>query len=302
MRAILNKIIVMLKRLLFRFWNMIFRFLSLMYKNKKSAIGFSVLVFFVLIAFIGPYLFKYDGLTSGTLRFVAPSSEHWFGTDYLGRDVLQMLIDGTKGILLIAFFTGIFTVAIGVIIGISSALIGGAFDKVIQLITNLLLTIPSFPILMILATIITIRDPLTFSIVLSVWSWPALSRAVRAQVLSLKESDFIQICQVMNMKKSHIIFAELLPNMAAYILINFIMIMRGAITGSVGIMMLGVAALEPSNWGAMIFDIMNQGAFYVSTAYAYVLSPIFTIILFQFGIILLSNGLDETFNPRLQVN
>lgn len=281
-------------------FNKILAFLRLMYKNRKSAIGFSIIMFFILVALIGPLLFKYDGLTSGDLRFQAPSLKHLLGTDYLGRDVLQMLIDGAKGILMIAFFTGLFTVAIGVVIGISSALIGGIYDKFIQLLTNLLLTIPSFPILMILATIITIRDPLTFAIVLSVWSWPGLSRAIRAQVLSLKESDFIQICQVMNMKKSHIILKELMPNMAAYILINFIVIMRGAIIGSVGIMMLGVAALEPSNWGAMIFDIMNQGAFYVPNAYAYVLGPIFTIIFFQYGIIMLSNGLDQTFNPRLQ--
>ncbi len=278
----------------------ILKFLKLMYKNKKSAIGFSVILFFIFIAVFGPYFFNYDGLTSGVLRFQPPSWQHLLGTDYLGRDVLQMLIDGAQGILLIAFFTGLITVAIGVIIGISSALIGGLYDKFFQMLSNLLLTVPSFPILMILATIITIRDPFTFSIVLSVWSWPALSRAVRAQILSLKESDFIQICQVMDMKKSHIIFKELLPNIAAYILINFIMIMRGAIIGSVGIMMLGVAALEPSNWGAMIYDIMNQGAFYVPNAYAYVLAPIFTIIFFQYGIIMLSNGLDETFNPRLQ--
>lgn len=275
-------------------------FIKLMYKNKKSAIGFSVILFFVFAALIGPFLFQYDGLTSGAMRFDAPSFEHLLGTDYLGRDVLQMIIDGAKGILMIAFFTGLFTVTLGVIIGISSALIGGIFDRFIQLITNLLLTIPSFPILMILATIITIKDPLTFAGVLSVWSWPGLSRAVRAQVLSIKESDFIQICQVMNMSKFHIIIKEILPNMAAYILINFIIIMRAAIIGSVGIMMLGVAALEPSNWGAMIYDVMNQGAFYVPSAYASVLAPIFTIILFQYGIIMLANGLDETFNPRLQ--
>lgn len=295
-----NKMIIFLKKIGLSLLTKLKGFLILMFKNKKSAIGFSVILFFILIALIGPFLFKYDGLTSGALRYQAPSISHLLGTDYLGRDVLQMLIDGAKGILLIAFFTGLFTVAIGVVIGISSALIGGVYDKLIQLLTNLLLTIPTFPILMILATIITIRDPFTFAIILSVWSWPALSRAVRAQVLSLKESDFIQICQVMNMKKSHIIFKELLPNMAAYILINFIMIMRGAIIGSVGIMMLGVAALEPSNWGAMIYDIMNQGAFYVPSAYAYVLGPIFTIVLFQYGIIMLSNGLDQTFNPRLQ--
>lgn len=80
------------------------------------------------------------------------------------------------------------------------------------------------------------------------------------------------------------------------------MIMRNAITGSVGLMMLGVAAFEPSNWGAMIFDIMNQGTFYIESARAYLISPIAFIVVFQFGIIMLSNGLDEKLNPRLIKN
>lgn len=278
------------------------RFFKLMYSNRSSSIGFSIMIIFILFSIFGPYLFVYDGLTTGSLRFLSPNSEHFLGTDYLGRDVLQMLIDGSGSVLSIAFLTGVITVSIGILIGFTSAMIGGIYDRIMQLITNLVMTIPSFPILMVLATIITIRDPFTFAIILSIWGWPGLSRAVRSQILSLKERDFIQICKVMNMSKFHIIFKELVPNVASYILINFIMIMRSAITGSVGIMMLGVAALEPSNWGAMIFDIMNQGAFYVPTAYAYVISPIAAIVLFQLGIIMLANGLDETMNPRLKVN
>jgi peptide/nickel transport system permease protein len=274
-------------------------FLKLMYANRKSGFGFSVLVFFILLAVFGPLLFKYDALTTGALQFLPPSFDHWLGTDYLGRDVLRMLIDGAGDVLSIAFMTGVFTVVAGTVIGILSAYLGGIVDRFIQFITNLFLTIPSFPILMVMATLITIRSNFVFALILSLWSWPGLSRAVRAQVVSLKERDFITICKVMNLPKRHIVLFELMPNIASYVLINFIMVMRGAITGSVGIMMLGVAALEPSNWGAMIFDIMNQGAFYVPTAFAYLISPIAFIVVFQFGIILLANGLDEKLNPRL---
>jgi len=274
-------------------------FIKLMYANKKSGIGFSVILFFIIVAIFGPLLFTYDGLTTGTSQFLPPSSVHWLGTDYLGRDVLQMIIDGAGDVLMIAFLTGLITVLIGTILGMLSAYIGGIFDRSIQMITNLFMTIPSFPILMVLATIITIDNNFLFAIILSLWSWSGLCRAVRSQIISLKERDFIQICKVMNMPKSYIISKELIPNIASYILINFIMIMRGAITGSVGLMMLGVAALEPSNWGAMIFDIMNQGAFYIPSATAYLISPIAVIILFQFGIIMLANGLDEKLNPRL---
>jgi peptide/nickel transport system permease protein len=295
----MKKLLGLLSKLLKYVFMKIYGFLKLMYSNKKAGIGFSVILFFILMALVGPYFFKYDGITTGSSQFLPPSGQHWLGTDYLGRDVLQMLIDGAGEVLSIAFLTGIITVLIGSVLGILSAYIGGVFDRVIQLITNLFLTIPSFPILMVLATIITINSNLLFAIILSIWSWPGLCRAVRSQISSLRERDFIQICKVMNMPKRHIIFKELIPNIASYILINFIMIMRGAITGSVGLMMLGVAALEPSNWGAMIFDIMNQGVFYIPSATAYLISPIAFIVVFQFGIIMLANGLDEKLNPRL---
>ena len=274
----------------------------LLFSNYKSTIGFCTMLFFIVLAIFGPLLFSYDGLTRGDLQYLPCSSSHWLGTDYLGRDVLQMLINGTGEVLTIAFLTGLITVFIGTVLGIVSAYVGGWVDRIIQLITNLFLTIPSFPILMVLATIITINSNIMFALILSLWSWAGLCRAVRAQIISLKERDFIQICKVMNMSKMHIIFKELIPNIASYILINFIMIMRGAITGSVGMMMLGVAAYEPSNWGAIIYDIMNQGAFYISSARAYLIAPIACIVVFQFGIIMLANGLDERLNPRLIKN
>lgn len=277
-------------------------FLAIIFSNAKSAIGFSVILFFILLALFGPLFFTYNGVTSGSSQFLPPDSSHWLGTDYLGRDVLQMLVDGTGEVLTIAFLTGVITVIIGTILGILSAYIGGWVDRAIQLITNLFLTIPSFPILMVLATMITISNNLMFALILSLWSWAGLCRAVRAQIVSLKERDFIQVCKVMNMTKRHIVFKELIPNIASYVLINFIMIMRGAITGSVGLMMLGVAAFEPSNWGAIIFDIMNQGVFYIPTARAYLIAPIVFIVVFQFGIIMLANGLDEKLNPRLIKN
>ena len=106
----------------------------------------------------------------------------------------------------------------------------------------------------------------------------------------------------MKMKKSHIILNELIPNVTSYILVNMIQIMRSAIISSVGIMFLGVAEMEPSNWGAILYDIMNSGALLIDSAMVYWLSPIFTIALFQMGLVNLANGLDETLNPRLRKN
>jgi peptide/nickel transport system permease protein len=147
-----------------------------------------------------------------------------------------------------------------------------------------------------------IDNVITFAIILSIWSWAGLCRAVRVQIISLKERDFIQICQVIGMKKSRIIFRELFPNIASYIAVNFISIMRGAITGSVGIVLLGLAALDSSNWGTMLYLVMQMGFLMNPKAIFYVMSPIMCIFIFQFGIVLFANGIDEILNPRLQKN
>lgn len=269
------------------------------YGNKKSAIGFSVVLFFVVMAIVGAML--PEAPVSGK-KFDAPSLEHPLGTDHLGRDLALQIVAGSKDVLAIVFLTGVFTVVMGVVLGLVSGLVGGWVDRVLQLVTNLFLTVPSFPILLVLSTMIVIKDNITFALILSVWSWAGLCRAVRAQIISLKEREFIQICNVMGMKKSRIIVSELLPNIASYIAVNFIQIMRGAITGSVGIMMLGLAALDSTNWGTMLYLIFQMGYLTNDKAIFYVLSPILCIVLFQFGVVMLANGVDELLNPRLRKN
>ena len=275
---------------------------KVLFSNGKATSGTVILLFFFFVAVFGPMLVPYNPVGNPIYKFAAPGNGYLLGCDSQGRDVLAMLIDGTKNIFVISILTGVFTVVLGVMIGMVSALVGGAVDKVLQMITNMFMTIPNFPILMLLASLITIRDNLTFAVILSAWSWPGLARAIRAQIISLKERDFIQICHVMKMKKSHIIINELIPNVTSYILVNMIQIMRSAIVGSVGIMFLGVAEMEPSNWGAMLHDIMNSGALLIDSAIVYAMSPIFAIALFQMGLVNLANGLDETLNPRLRKN
>lgn len=279
--------------------NKIKNFFKRIYGNKKSSIGFTIVLMFVLMAIVGSFL-PQAKIVGG--KFETPSFKHLLGTDHLGRDLLLQIVAGSKDVLAIAFLTGVFTVIIGVVLGLVSGLIGGWVDRILQLITNLFLTVPSFPILLVLSTLIVIKDNFTFAIILSLWNWAGLSRAVRAQIISLKERDFIQICNVMGMKKSRIIISELMPNIASYIAVNFIQIMRGAITGSVGIMMLGLAALDSTNWGTMLYLIFQMGYLTNEAAIFYVLSPIVCIIIFQFGIVMFANGVDEILNPRLRKN
>jgi peptide/nickel transport system permease protein len=276
-------------------------FFRIICRNRRSLIGLVILVFFALMASVGTMIFQLDMTVNYEERYQTPSWEHWLGTDFAGRDTFVQLVYGSKEVLLVGFLAAFFTMFVGALLGTLSGLIGGVLDTALMLITNLFLTIPSFPILIILAALFSIKDPVSFALVLSAWSWPALTRAVRAQIISLKEREFIVICKVMGMSKFHMIFKELLPNITSFLSINFIMTMRGAITGSVGIMMLGLAPYSPTNWGQMLNLAVSQtGGIFNPLGFIYLLSPIVCLGLFQLGSIFFANGIDEALNPRLR--
>lgn len=272
------------------------------FSNYKSRVGMILLLMFVIIAVFGPILFPYDATVIYENRLFPPSFKYLLGTDHLGRDVFRQIVAGTSNILMIAFLTAVISVTVGVVIGLISGLAGGIVDRIVQVITNVFLTIPSLPVFLILAALFTISNAFSLALILSIFNWAGLSRAIRSQTISLKERDFIQICKVMDLSKTHIIFKELLPNIASYIIVNFIIAMKNAIAGSVGIMLLGIAVFEPTNWGVMLVTAKDFGAMIVPEARLWLISPIVCISLFQFAAVMLSNGLDETLNPRLRKN
>ncbi len=277
-------------------------FASMIYGNKKAFAGAIILMLFVFLALFGRLIFPYDETTSFSQMYQSPSAEHILGTDGMGRDLFDMIIYGTRDVMSIAFMTALMTVGLGAVVGIVAGYAGGWTDKVIGVVLNVVMSLPTFPILLIMSMFITIKDNFTLAVILSIFSWPGLARAVRAQIISLKERDFIQICKVMGLSKAHIIFSELLPNIMSFVAINFISSMKNAITASVGMMTLGLALFEPTNWGGIIVNARNSGAFAIPAARLSIIAPIVTIMLFQIGAILFSNGLDEAFNPRLRKN
>ncbi|MED4129610.1 ABC transporter permease [Shouchella miscanthi] len=276
-------------------------FFRVIVRNRRSFIGLIICLFFILMATVGPMLFPLDMSVDYENRYEQPSFKHWLGTDYGGRDVWTQVVHGSQEVLLIGLLAGVITLVFGASLGIVSGLIGGKVDTFIMMITNLFLTIPSLPVFIILAAFLSIQDPISFALVLSAWSWPGLTRAVRSQVISLKEREFMVICKVMDLSLYHIVVREIMPNISSFLAINYILIMRGAIVGSVAIMMLGLAPYSPTNWGQMLnIAITETGGIFNPNGYIYILSPIACLALFQLGTIFFANGLDEAMNPRLR--
>lgn len=274
--------------------------LKKIFASKKTIIGSLILLFFILLAIFGPLIWPYDPSTSMKDKYLLPCLEHPFGTDWLGRDVFRQVVAGTGSVLQIAFLTALFTVAFGTFLGILSGYIGGIVDKIIMSITNIFLSVPSFPIYLLLAALMTLDSSVELALIVSIFSWAGLCRSIRVQVMSIKERDYIQICKVMHMSKAHIIFKELLPNVFSYIAVNFVLAMRNAIMATVGIMLVGLAAYDPTNWGAIINAARMKGLMNYKNVLI-LLYPLVFIVIFQVGTLILSNGLDETLNPRLKV-
>ncbi|MCL6441924.1 MAG: ABC transporter permease [Alicyclobacillus sp.] len=276
-------------------------FFRTIYTNKKALVGFIILVFFMLMATVGPHIFKLNMAVNFDNRYQPPSWHHWLGTDYAGRDTWDEVVYGSRDVLQVALWTAIITLFVGTIVGMVSALIGGIVDQMILMIINLVLTIPGFSLSLILAAIFSIQNAIDFGLMLSITAWAPLALGVRSQVLSFRERDFITVARVMGMGNFHIIVKELMPNVVSFLTINFISVGAGAIQASVGIMLLGLAPFSATNWGEMLtMAVQGTGGVFNPSGIYYLLSPIVCMSLFTLGCFLFANGIDDFFNPRLR--
>jgi peptide/nickel transport system permease protein len=277
----------------------------IIYHNRRAFIGFLILAFFLIMAVLGPILIPLKMQTDYQNRFQGISLQHPLGTDYQGRDTFQLLVHGSRETLGVAVLTGIFTSLIAVSIGLTAGLIGGSLDQGLMLLTNAVLTVPYLPIQLLLGATFDLQDPFSLAAILSIWAWGGLARGVRSTVLSLKEREFIEAARVLGLSNRHVIFSELMPNVMPFIVIQFLNIVRNAITASVALIYLGLVPLDPKNWGMMLSDATGRsGAVQVSvfnpSALIYVMAPMGAIVLFQLGAVFLAHGLDEVLDPRLR--
>lgn len=276
-------------------------FFAIIRRNHRAFSGLLILIFFVLMAVLGPQLIELDNTARYSERLQAPSWTHPLGTDYAGRDTAVQFIHGANDVITLSLLTALFTVTIAFLIGGMAGVAGGALDSGLMFFTNIILTVPSFPIMMVLAMVVTITDPFSFALVLSIWSWAGLARAIRSQILSLKNREFIEASRILGLGLPHIVFREMLPNMASYVAYHFIMIMRNAVTASVGLMVLGLVPFSATHWGMMLnLAMTSTGAVYGSSALIYFITPILGIMLFQMGCLFFASGMEEAFNPRLR--
>jgi len=283
-----------------RAWWATVEFLRVLATRPVGLAGFVGVLFFIVLAFVVPLLVPVNTTVDVGAIYAAPSLSHPLGTDYQGRDVMNQIIHGGRDILVVAFLAGIISTFIAVTFGAVAALLGGWVDGVVMAITDVWLTIPRVPLLVVIATILRLNNIVLVAVLVGVLAWPSLLRAVRAQVLSLRERDFVEAARALDLSLGHIVFNEILPNMRSYIAISFILAMTQAIYAQAGLIFLGLVPLSGNNWGVMINLAWTRGAIFFRDSLPYILSPVMAIALFQLSLVSLASALEDIFNPRLR--
>jgi peptide/nickel transport system permease protein len=273
----------------------------LLVRTPGRVFGFAIIAFFALMAIVGPFLYPSNLPINPNAIYARPSLAHPLGTDFEGADVLALIVTGSRYVLLSAVIAAAVTITLGTAAGITGGYYRGVRDSVLMRITDFILTIPGFPLLIVLSTVWDFGSPFAMGLVLGVFGWGGLARAVRSQTLSLRERGFLEAARGLGLSGWHIITREILPNVAPFIAMNLLLSVTGAIYAEVGLFFLGVVPFNANNWGVMLnIAVFSAGAVTSPKALTYLLSPLVCILLLTLGIVLILNAVDEWFNPRLR--
>jgi peptide/nickel transport system permease protein len=261
----------------------------------------AIIVIFTVMAIVGPYLYPKNLPINPNNIYAGPSLAHPLGTDYEGSDVLALLVTGSRYVLVAAALAAVITLGIGTVAGLAAGYYPRGTGSAIMRVTDFVIAVPGFPVLIVLATIWQFGSPLEMGLVMGLFGWGGIARAVRAQTLSLRERGFVEAARGLGLSGRRIIFTELLPNIAPYIGMNLMLAVTAFIYTEVGLFFIGVVAYSSSNWGVMLNQAVFQNGGLSSTrGLSYLLSPLICILLITISLVTLANAVDEFFNPRLR--
>ena len=268
-------------------------------RNTKLKIGLTVLIFFIALTLIGPFLTDYDPMDYIGPLGAPPSREFWFGTTTFGQDVFTQFVQGLKASFLVGIIGGGLGTIIGILIGFTAGYRGGFVDEVLNMLTNIVLVIPTLAVLLIIVAYLEVRGILIESVFIGFTAWPWAARAIRAQTFSLRSRDFIDLARLSGMKPMKIIFTEIAPNMMSYLLLVFILQFGGAVLVAATLDFIGLGPTDAMSLGLMMNNAVLWGALILGLWWWFI--PPGVAITAIVGALYVTNvGLDEVFNPKLR--
>lgn len=267
------------------------------FKNKGSVIGMIIIAIYIILAIIVPIVSKWDYATINTsLSNISPNATHFFGTDNYGRDIFVRLWRGTRISLFIAVVAVIIDVCVGVTYGMISGYFGGKIDNVLQRFQEIVNSIPTLVVLTLLLTVMKASLG-TIIIALAFTEWIPMSRITRAQVLKIKEDEFVLASRTLGASSFFIIFKEILPNIINQLIIMCMMTIPNAIFYEAYLSFVGLGLPIPE---ASLGTLVNDGSkFFLVYAYQMII-PAVALAILMLSFNLVADGLRDALDPTMK--
>ncbi|MCU4751239.1 ABC transporter permease [Halobacteria archaeon AArc-curdl1] len=269
----------------------------------RASFGIAMIIFLVFVGTVVIRFIPYPRVGDYP-RYAPPfqSLAYPLGTDNGGRGILAQLVHATPDMLIIAFSGAVVAMSIGVVIGTVAGYKGGYWDEVLMGISDVVICIPGLPLIIVIVAIYPPTSPWLVGFILAIDNWPGLARALRSQVLTIREESYIEAGRAMGRNSGEILWDDVMPQLMPYITIRSAGAARGVIFQSVGLYFIGVLPQGGLNWGVMMNDAYNIGSAVSNPGLSghWLYAPMFVLLLMSMGLILLSQGLDRIFNPRLR--
>ena len=265
----------------------------------KATAGAIILLFFAILAIVPGLIAHDDPTAEAYTRNLGPSIHHLFGTTGTGQDIFAQVVYGTRDVLAIAFGAGLASTVIAAIIGVAAAYLGGWTEAVLNLFTDVVLVIPLFPLLIVIAAYLHNSGTVTMIAVLAFTNWSYTARQLRAQALSVKTRDFLAAARVRGERAAYIIAVEILPTMSSLLVAAFLTNALYDVLFASSLQFVGLGDPSSVSWGTMLYWAQNNEALQAGY-YLQVIVPGAAIALLGAGFALLNYAFDEIGNPALR--
>ncbi|HPE68954.1 MAG TPA: ABC transporter permease [Thermotogota bacterium] len=265
--------------------------------NPLAMIGLVIVIFMTFLALFAPLLTPYDYYSQDLYNANAvPSKEHWLGTDQFGRDLLTRILFGARISMTVAYVSTLLVLVIGVTYGGVSGYFGGKVDNVMMRIADILSGVPSMLYLILLMVVLG-PGLVTIIIAMGIANWIGMARMVRAEVLKLKNQEFVMAARALGVNNRKILFRHLLPNSMGTIIVNLTFAIPGAIFAEAFLSFIGLGVSAPqASWGMMVSEAMQMFMAFPLNLFWPALAICITILGFNF----LGDGLRDALDPKMR--
>ena len=268
-------------------------------RGKKVLISSSILVFFAVIAVAGPLIRPGDPNAFVGPLAAPPDGQYWFGTTTFGQDVFAQFASGLRATFTAGLLGGSIAALIGMAVGFVAGYRGGVIDEILNMVTNVVLVIPTLALLIVITAYLSARGIFVEALFIGLTSWPWAARAIRAQTFSLATRDFVDLARISGVRSLRVIFSEIAPNMSSYLFLTFILLFGGAILIAASLDFIGLGPTEGTSLGLMMYNAVAWSALPLGMWWWFI-PPGIGITAIVGSLYVLNVGLDEIFNPRLR--